>query len=230
MAESEIFSNKHRAVKDNQKQQRRQDILDIAWKLFQETSYQSITMAEVAEKSGLAKGTVYLYFKTKEELFLSVQEQQLNDWLDEIDSRLVEAYNKNQHEIDQVVSLLCQSLQQRTALTRLLAILHSILEQNIDFDSARRFKQLVLTRLSATGTRLERVLPFIESGHGVQVLLRIYAFIIGLQQLAYPAPVVRQVLEEPDLQGMQIDFDQEFSQTLEIILYGLAQKRVKLQN
>ena len=227
MAESEIPANKHRAVKDDQKQQRRQDILEVAWKLFQETSYQAITMAEVAEKTGLAKGTVYLYFKTKEELFISIQEQQLSDWLDDIDTRLDEAHANGQHEIKQVATLLCRSLQHRDSLTRLLAILHTILEQNIEFASALRFKHMVLARLVATGIKLEQVLPFLESGQGMQTLLRIYAFIIGLQHLADPAPIVRQVLEEPGLGAMKIDFNREFSETIEIILAGLESKKSK---
>ena len=38
--------------------------------MFLQTNYEAVTIAAVAQESGLAKGTVYLYFKTKEELFL----------------------------------------------------------------------------------------------------------------------------------------------------------------
>ena len=66
-----------RARNTEDKQQRRQAILDVAWALFQETSYAAVTMNGVAERAGLAKGTMYLYFKTKEELFLTLQIAQL---------------------------------------------------------------------------------------------------------------------------------------------------------
>ena len=45
-------------------------------------------MEEVAKTCGLAKGTLYLYFTTKEELFLGVCMIDLGDWLDELDEVL----------------------------------------------------------------------------------------------------------------------------------------------
>lgn len=77
----------HRALRDDQKQVRRQALIDIAWQLFQANSYPAITMAEVAERAGLAKGTLYLYFRTKEELFLAMQ-QQFATWFDDLDTQL----------------------------------------------------------------------------------------------------------------------------------------------
>ncbi len=203
------------------KQQRRQDILDTTWKLFQETSYQAITMAEVAEKTGLAKGTTYLYFKTKEELFLSIQVQQFDSWFDEIDAHLEEAAANKIHQIGEIAKIICRTLEERTALTRLLAILHSVLEQNIDFDTALQFKKFLRARLTTTGANLEKCLPFLEAGQGATVLLRIYALIIGLQHLADPSPIVRQALQEPGMAIMQVDFKAEFSQSVAALLYGV---------
>ena len=61
-----------RAIREDQKLVRRQQILDTAWGLFQENDYEHVNIIDVAKGAGLAKGTVYLYFKTKEELFLSL--------------------------------------------------------------------------------------------------------------------------------------------------------------
>lgn len=218
---------KPRARKDEEKLQRRQDILDVAWQLFQETSYQAITMSEVAQRSGLAKGTVYLYFKTKEELFLGVQEQQFEAWFNEIDERLDELSDPD-NRLEQVARVLCKSLEKRANLTRLLTILHSILEQNIDFDSALRLKRMLLVRISGTGARLEQHLPFLQPGEGGKVLLRIYALIIGLHEQADPSPVARQAMEhDPALRVMLLDFKQEFAETVLILLKGMKYLKEK---
>ena len=76
---------RQRAIRDEQKLERRHNILETAWQMFQQTNYTSVTIAEVAKASGLAKGRVYLYFKTKEEVFLSIQEEQLTAWFDEVE-------------------------------------------------------------------------------------------------------------------------------------------------
>jgi AcrR family transcriptional regulator len=217
-----IVTLRRRAVKDEQKQERRQALLDVAWQLFQTSSYLALTMNDVAERAGLAKGTVYLYFKTKEELFLSLQEQQLQVWFDDVNTMLQStAAPALSDAIPQVTGVLCKTLEQRPAFTRLLAIMHSVLEQNIDFETALRFKQMLLTHVSHTGTLLEARLPFLQPGQGAQTLLWIHALAIGLQHLADPAPIVQRVLNEHEMQLFAINFAQEFSATVQALLYGL---------
>lgn len=213
------MNSQQRAVKEEQKLERRQVILDTSWQKFQQTSYEAVTMAGVAEATGLAKGTVYLYFKTKEELFLLIQEQQLAAWFKEVDAHLEEVWGNC--TIPQVVSIITNTLTRRPGLTRLLAILHITLEQNIDYDTAMRFKHMLLSHLSRTGSLLEQCLPFLPPGEGIHLLLRSHALVIGLQHLSDPAPIIIEVLQEPDLHIFEIDFAREFSSTLEALLSGL---------
>ena len=58
--------------KARKKLRRRQDILDAAYAIFREVGYSSATMDSIAERADLAKGTVYIYFKSKEELYFSL--------------------------------------------------------------------------------------------------------------------------------------------------------------
>jgi len=51
---------------------RKQDILDMAAKLFASKDFHSVTVDEIAEKVGLSKGTIYLYFDNKENIFFSI--------------------------------------------------------------------------------------------------------------------------------------------------------------
>ncbi len=52
------------------KQRRRRRILQAATELFIEQGYRKTSVDEVATKAGVAKGTVYLYFKTKADLMI----------------------------------------------------------------------------------------------------------------------------------------------------------------
>jgi len=51
---------------------KRESILEAAASLFLKEGFFKVTMDMVAEKAGVAKGTLYLYFKNKDELFASV--------------------------------------------------------------------------------------------------------------------------------------------------------------
>jgi len=58
-----------RARTQDQKHFRRQQILDAAEQHFAEVGYEGFSMANLAKLAGVVKGTLYLYFKTREEVF-----------------------------------------------------------------------------------------------------------------------------------------------------------------
>ncbi len=210
---------KQRARNDDQKQERRDKILEAARALFENEPYEAVTIAEVAKKTGLAKGTVFFYFKTKEELFLVVLEQLLGEWFNNIDQQL-ELHPAR--EIETIADLICQSLVGRRTMTRLLAILHTTLEQNVDYAATLRIKQFLATHLLTTGALLEKSLAFLTAGQGAQTIMQLDALIIGLQHLASPGTVGQQVLEQnPNLGFLAVDFDRELSNSLTTLLYGL---------
>lgn len=213
---------KQRAISDQQKEERRQAILTAALTLYKETSYEAVNIAQVAQKAGVAKGTFYLYFKTKEELFLAMLAEEFVDWFDEFDVGLTTIQTtQGTCSIDEFITGVGTTLANRSTLIRLIAILHAVLEQNIDFDTAYHFKQMLLARIAQTGALTEAVLSFLKPGEGVFLMLHTYALIIGVQQLAEPAPIVRQVIEEKELQAFKVDFMEYFLATLKIFLTGL---------
>lgn len=57
--------------------QRRMSILSAAEKIFAEKGFHTATMDEIAQASKLAKGTLYLYFNSKDDLLFSILEQRI---------------------------------------------------------------------------------------------------------------------------------------------------------
>jgi len=58
--------------KEREKQRRRNDILDAAEEVFFEKGFRNATMDDVAEKAEVAKGTLYLHFKSREMLQIAI--------------------------------------------------------------------------------------------------------------------------------------------------------------
>lgn len=58
--------------KEREKEQRRNDILQAAEKLFFAWGYDSVTMDDIAKAVELNKATLYLYYKDKESLYFSI--------------------------------------------------------------------------------------------------------------------------------------------------------------
>lgn len=68
----------------DRKTQRAGELLDAAEKVFGRSDYHEATIDEVAEAAGVTKGTVYLYFDNKLDLFLSTIERKLSQLHDVI--------------------------------------------------------------------------------------------------------------------------------------------------
>jgi AcrR family transcriptional regulator len=51
---------------------RKEEIIQAAMKLFAQKGYHATSMQEIAEQCGMAKGSIYNYFKSKEEIAVSI--------------------------------------------------------------------------------------------------------------------------------------------------------------
>jgi len=71
-----IKLNDHNSSKKSRKQRetelRKQIIIEAAEKLFLSEGYEKTTMDEIANQSEFSKGTLYNYFKSKDELYLAI--------------------------------------------------------------------------------------------------------------------------------------------------------------
>src|SRR5689334_5409477 len=117
------MSAMRRARKEEDKELRRRAILDAARTLFAERGVVGFAMGEVAERAGLSRATLYLYWPTREELLLAVLEELLWQWLDELDGRLDDA--RAPASAARLADMVCDSLASYPPLGRLLAVLQT---------------------------------------------------------------------------------------------------------
>lgn len=58
--------------RQREKKQRRNDIIDASERVFFSKGYDNATMDDVAENAELSKGTLYLYFNSKEDIYHAI--------------------------------------------------------------------------------------------------------------------------------------------------------------
>lgn len=206
-----------RSVED--KQARRRAILDAATAALEAgRPIAALTMSEVAERTGLVKGTVYIYFDTKEQLLLALLEEKLHVWFVGVTEAL--ETGRGRWSARRVATVIVESFGRDPQLTQLLAVLSAILEQNIDYETALAFKRGVVTRLATTGACIESRLG-LKAGEGQRALLHTHALLVGLATLATPSPVVQKALEHEELAPLRLDFHRDLTDALELLFHGL---------
>jgi uroporphyrinogen-III synthase len=86
--------------KIKKKDQKRKNIIESAAVLFSKKSYHEVMMEDVAKLSSMAKGTVYNYFTSKEELYFSI----MNIRMEKLISSLKEKIQSEMSSIDSLHS------------------------------------------------------------------------------------------------------------------------------
>ncbi|HEX6587728.1 MAG TPA: TetR family transcriptional regulator [Longimicrobiales bacterium] len=204
-----------------QKTAKAETIAAAALALQREVRFEDWTVSQVARRAGVAKGTVFLYYETKEALGLAVAQRLLGDWLDDLDRRLASEPGATTAAAAQAIS---RSLESRRALRRTIGQIGH-LEHAAGRSAVEQYRQWMLDRFSQTGARLEARLSFLRTGEGLRLLLLVQALMIGYNSLAEPTPVVQAVLGAPALEPLRVDFRRAVAESVWMQLEGLRAAR-----
>jgi len=76
--------------REREKLRQRQEMLDAALELFSEKGYHNVSMHEIARKSEFAIGTLYKFFKNKQDLYKALLLQKSNEFNEAITAAIEE--------------------------------------------------------------------------------------------------------------------------------------------
>ena len=224
MVTSKRALRKRRAVTEALKDARRDSILAAAQALFCREPFESIAMSDIAAAAGLAKGTLYLYFRTREEIFLALLMRGYSSWLAAFAEQATN-FASPEAALDWIVDALVA----RNELIHLASLLHAVLERNLPVETARAFKLDVAAGIDALAPDLARALRLDSEADARRFFHWLQACLVGVHQLATPAPAVRAAMEaEPRLAALAVDFRQELRAMLGALLKGMRQKERSL--
>lgn len=129
------------------REQRRETILDAAESLFAQHEYAEVRLEDVARRASVAKGTLYLYFESKLDLFLSTVERKL------------------QRMVELLLTVLNESPDPLTAIHRFIRAELAFVQEHSEFLRAY-YPQVLNMRLRAGPAAAEvkrRVVPIMET-------------------------------------------------------------------
>jgi len=159
---------------------RTQQLLDAAASLWLQHPERIPGVAEVALLAGLAKGTVYLYFKSKEDLLLAVHERHVMAFFAALIARAAAPHPMS---FDDMMRLTDKHIVSVPAFLPLATLVGGLMHKGVSAEAAAAFEQGVAEQLKTAGGLLSRHFPLPDAASGVRLLMRSYALILGLWQL-----------------------------------------------
>ena len=218
MTTSQISRRRARAPED--KSARRAVLVAAAETLLREDATASLAVEKIARHAKLAKGTVYLYFRTREEVLLAVHEKQTHELFDVVERALTSPRADGAKVVRQGLGY----LRAHPEFFPLAGNCRGMLDTNVSADAAFAFKVGVAKRLVPLGERIEALYPALARGAGAALLVNCYALIIGLWQQADPPAILRPLMHRPEMQMFRINFEKQLAGAL-LDLWESAERR-----
>lgn len=165
-----------RANTREDKQQKHQAIINAASQLFKQQHILP-TVATIAKNSGQAKGTVYLYFSSKESIFLTLLQQHYQRWFAQITQSLTDS-----HGLAAVINCIVGDAAQDPVFFNLASLSCSTLEPAADSEFVKQYHRWFNDELQQLAILLNRQFPMLSQQQALSLLIDSHALLLGLWQ------------------------------------------------
>lgn len=222
MNSAPLLAKGQRAMDALEKEERRNAILSAAEHLFVRHPDRLPSMAEVAAAAQLAKGTMYLYFSSKEEMLLALHGRHVHGFFKAMFAVLQRAQPLT---IDDMLALTREHIVKSQAFLPLAALCMGVMEKSVAPEVRNQFYFAIGDLLARAGAELERHFASLPRGGGAQLLNQSYAQIIGLWQLMQPGCVPQEARNRPGLEMYAHSYGEELEVALRALWSGYLMQR-----
>jgi AcrR family transcriptional regulator len=212
-----------RARRPEQKEQRREDILEAARQLARRDGVRRVNLTDIAARVGIHKSALLRYFETRDEIFLEVTAASWLEWAQATPARL-DAIAPG--DADAVAEVIARSFSDRPLLCDLIPHTALSLERNVSVDAVHRYKLRSLAAIDDVAGAVHRILPDLTADECGE-FVRTMALLAGaLWQIANPPSALADLYaREPDLAQACVDLAPRLRRTADVLLAGLVPSR-----
>ena len=161
---------------------RKEEIINACEKLYQTMSFKKITIRDIGAVTSFTRTSIYNYFQTKEEIFLSLMQREYELWAAEVNT-LAEGHNTM--SANDFAAAMAHSLEKHEQLLKLLAMNHYDMEENSRPERLTEFKAAYGASLDAVRACVKKFFPETDCESFIFVF---FPFLFGV----YPYSVATQ--------------------------------------
>lgn len=166
----------------------------------------------------MAKSNVYRYFESREALLLELLQRAYGKCFERFTS---EAAVLAPLPVEAFIKAFARALAEEPLLGQLTSALPSVLEHNLSKDAIRTFKTSSLAFLRQASDALHLLCPTLSPAQHWELLSHTLVLLGGLWPHAHPAPVVAELVQEPELVAFAHDYVPDLERALYVYTLGL---------
>lgn len=184
-----------RARTSSQKAERREAIIRAAEYHLRESGLDGFSMGALAKRVGIARGTLYLYFETREELLLTLYVEQVTAW----SGMLLETVFDDIDD-ETFLQTFMAAFKNDPLFLQLLSRLGDVIEHNVSLERLIESKRFVNGIILELTSHVSRSLKLSQE-NASDLLISLLVLMNGVSQIDH-GPHIDQKLLPDDLQAM----------------------------
>ena len=118
--------------------ERKNEIINACEELYKTKSFKEITLKDISEKTSFSRPSIYNYFQTKEEIFLSLLKREYEKWIKDLEDIYIENDKLKKEEFAKQIA---KTIEKREQLLKLLSMNLYDMEENSRIEQLVDFKK-----------------------------------------------------------------------------------------
>jgi AcrR family transcriptional regulator len=196
------------ALREEERFSRRAALMDTALRLYRERGALP-TVSNIAKAAGIAKGAVYLWFRSKEEIFVALLEAALLELIARLLPVIEFLDPRPEFAPDTFATQWVKLLAEVPDVVPLSSVLNNMSKENLPIESFSRLDRNVGASLSEAGALLEQRFGCLMRSKGADLLLYTWTLTIGLWIMMNIPDEMKKVLDDPTLVTFRRGFSTE---------------------
>lgn len=170
---------------DAEKEKNAAKIAKVAIKLFKESSYNQISMNQIAQNAGLSKGTLFNYYKNKEDLFMTLLLVGYQEYFVELYERLKQNPLKSKKDLEIfLIGEVSNLIKNYSSLVRLNALRGPIFEGKANLSRTKLQRKKLYQRSDEVSNLINKQIGQVDTEELNHIFVIQSAIISGMLNLA----------------------------------------------
>ena len=174
---------------------RKEEILNAAEELYKSKNFKDITLNDIAQLTTFKRTSIYNYFETKEEIFLTLNKRQYEVWVCDLEDII---QNNSVLSKDDIAKNIAHSLEKRKDLLRLM-MNHFDMEENSRLEILTEFKIAFGNSMKTLSRLLEKFCPKMQENDRTNFIYSLFPFIYGIYPYTTVSDKQKEAMDKADV-------------------------------
>ena len=174
---------------------RQDEILNAAEELYKVKNFKDITLNDIAELTTFKRTSIYNYFETKEEIFLTLNKRQYEAWVNDLENII---QNNSVLSKDDIAKNIALSLEKRKDMLKLM-MNHFDMEDNSRLEILTEFKIAFGNSMKTLKRLLEKFCPEMQEHDRTKFIYSLFPFIYGIYPYTTVSDKQKEAMDKADV-------------------------------